>query len=86
MTHKARGELVARETILKLLSDEETGRVSTAETAGKLPDGAEYLDLEHIDIGIQRATATTKVTMGHVLPRRAVSAGTWTKILAHLAH
>ena len=84
MTNKTRDELVARETILKLLSDEETGRVSTAEGANQLPEGAEYLDLEHIDKGIQRATATTKVAMGHVLPRRAVNAGTWTKILAHL--
>ena len=85
MAHKARAELVARETILKLLSDDETARVSTAEAAGTLIDGAEYLDLEHIDKGIQRATGATNVTMGHVLPRRAVTAGTWTKILAHLA-
>ena len=86
MTNTPRAKLVARDTILKQLTDEETARVSTAEAAASLSDGAEYLDLEHIDLGIQRAKVATKVTMGHVVPRSAVSDGTWTKILAHLTH
>ena len=85
MTDVTRVELVARDTILKLLSDEETARVSTAEAATGLSDGAEYLDLEHIDQGIQRAKTATKVAMGHVVPRSAVSDGTWAKIVAQLA-
>lgn len=86
MSNAAKAGLVARDSILKLLTDEETARVSTAETASSLAEGAEYLDLEHIDQGIQRAKAATKVTMGHVVPRHAVSDGTWTKIIARLAH
>ena len=86
MTHVTRTEFVARDTILKLLSNEETAKVSSAEAASGLADGAEYLDLEHIDQGIQRANASTKVVMGHVVPRQAVSDATWSKILAHLAH
>jgi hypothetical protein len=71
--------------ILKLLSDEETARVSTAEAASGLIEGAEYLDLEHLDQGAQRKKIATKVTMGHVLPRSAVCEETWRKILAQLA-
>jgi hypothetical protein len=81
----AKREEVARDTILGLLSDEETARVSTAEGVSGLTEGAEYLDLEHLDRGVQRARASTAVTMGHVLPRNAVRVETWSKILAQLA-
>ena len=74
-----------RDTILGLLSDEETARVSTAEGVSGLTEGAEYLDLEHLDQGVQRAKAAVAVTMGHVLPRSAVRVETWRKILSQLA-
>ncbi len=41
-----RSEYITRESILKLLSDEEIARISTAETAKALAVGAEYVDLE----------------------------------------
>jgi hypothetical protein len=85
MTDAKRAEQIARDTILKLLSNEEIAKVSTAEAASGLTEGGEYLDLEHLDQGVQRAKAATKVTMGHVLPRSAVCDETWCKILAHLA-
>jgi hypothetical protein len=80
MTDAKSTEQVARNTILKLLSDEENARVSTGEAASRLTEGAEYLDLQHLDRGVQRAG----ITMGNVLPRSAVSDETWSKILAHL--
>ena len=85
MTDAKRAEHVARDTILKLLSDEEIAKVSTAEAACELTEGGEYLDLEHLDQGVQRAKAATKVTMGNVLPRSAVRGETWSKIIAQLA-
>jgi hypothetical protein len=85
MTDAKRAEQTARDAVLKLLSDEETARVSTAETASKLADGAEYVDLEQLDRGVQRARPGAGVTMGHILPRSAVSKETWNKIVAHLA-
>ena len=85
MTDAKRAEHVARDTILKLLSDEEIAKVSTAEAASELTEGGEYLDLEHLDQGVQRAKAATKVTMGNVLPRSAVRDETWSKIIAQLA-
>jgi hypothetical protein len=69
MTDAKRAQEVARDIILGLLSDEETAKVSTAEGVSGLTEGAEYLDLEHLDRGIQRAKASTAVTMGHILPR-----------------
>ena len=86
MSDAERREQITRDSILKLLSGEENGRVSTAEAAFRLTEGAEYLDLERLDRGVQRASATTpKATMGRVLPRSAVSEETWRKILAQLA-
>ena len=43
MNDASRAALVCRDAILKLLSDEETARVNTAETASNIRDGAEYL-------------------------------------------
>ena len=86
MTTPARADYVSRDTLLKLLSDEEIAKVSTAETASGLSPGDEYIDLEHLDQGVRRSDPATKVTMGHVVPRSAVSAASWTRILAHLPH
>jgi len=85
MTDAQRAEQVARDNILKLLSNHEIAKVSSAEAASGLTEGGEYLDLEHLNEGVQRAKAATKVAMGHVLPRSAVSGETWSKILAQLA-
>jgi hypothetical protein len=81
-----RVEQVARDSILKLLSDEENGRVSTAQTTSRLTEGSEYLDLADLGQGVQCAKATmATATMSHILPRSAVSDETWRKILVHLA-
>jgi hypothetical protein len=85
MTVAERAEQVARDTLLKLLSDEENAKVSTAETQSQLTEGAEYVDLEHLGRGVQCAKAeTTQATMGRILPRSAVRDETWRKILGHL--
>jgi hypothetical protein len=86
MTGSTHAEHVAREAILNLLSSQEIAKVSTAEAATGLTEGQEYLDLEHLDQGVQQAKALTKATMGHVLPRNCVSAETWSTIVAKLAH
>lgn len=85
MTGARRTEQVTRDTILKLLSNEEIARVSTAEAAYTLADGTEYLDLENLDQGVQSANAATRVSMGHILPRNAVGSETWSNILAELS-
>jgi hypothetical protein len=81
-TH-TRTDLVARDAILSLLSDDEVAGVSTAETAPRLSDGDEYLDLGQLDQGVRTASGNT-MPMGRVLPRKAVQDRTWREILTHL--
>jgi hypothetical protein len=79
-----RAEYITRDTILRLLSDEEIARVSTAETAVHLADGEEYVDLEAPDQGVRRAHGMTTAPMGKVLPRKAVLERTWDEIVGLL--
>ncbi len=83
MTNIQRAAYVLRDGIMNLLSDDEVASVSTAETAQKLADGDEYIDLEQLEQGVLRAQATP-TPMGRVLPRRAVHEDTWTKIVMTL--
>jgi hypothetical protein len=80
MTNDQRKQYLTREAILNVLSDEENAKVSTAEGAPALTNGEEYLDLEGIDLGVQRVSAGSSVAVGHVIPRAAVSNETWSKI------
>ena len=84
MTNDKRTAYVTRESVLKLLSNDEVAKVSTAETAARLQNGDEYLDLEHLDEGVQRAGGTD-ASMGRMLPKKSVHADTWSKILTYLA-
>jgi hypothetical protein len=84
MTDQAASDLATRETILKILTDDEVAKVSTAEGATGLRNGSEYLDLIHLERGIQTAGSLTHVNVGDVIPRNAVSAQTWQKITAQL--
>ena len=83
MTNHQRDAYVLRDGIMNLLSDQEVASVSTAETAEKLADGDEYIDLEQLDQGVRRAPAAA-TPMGRVLPRKAVHQDTWSKILMKL--
>lgn len=74
---------LGRDAVLKLLSDDEVASVSTAETAAALADGDEYVDLQDLEQGVKRARGMA-VSMGRILPRKAVHETTWTKILAEL--
>ena len=81
MKAEKRTEYITRDTILKLLSDEEIARVSTAETARQLADGDEYVDLRTPDQGVRRALGKTTAPMGDVVPRKAVHENTWRQII-----
>jgi hypothetical protein len=83
MTNKRETSYVVRDKLLGLLSDEEIALVSTAETAPRLSHGDDYVDLEDLGRGVQRATGATVAT-GRLLPRKAVHEDTWTKVVAEL--
>ena len=83
MKTEAKNDYITRDHILKLLSDQEVGAVATAETASRLADGEDFIDLENFTRGVQRAPQTA-TPMGRVLPRKSVPSGTWDKIVAQL--
>jgi hypothetical protein len=76
-------QYLARDSIMKLLSDAEIASVSTAETTARLADGDEYIDLQHIDRGVLKASGKT-TPMRQILPRSAVQPATWTQIAKRL--
>jgi hypothetical protein len=80
MNTDQRNALVTRDAILKLLSDQETESVSTAETQAILATGDEYLDLEHLEQGVRKA-AGAPVPMSRILARKAVHQDTWKNIM-----
>ena len=82
MKNDKRGKYLTRNDILKQLSDVEVTHVSTAETAAHLAEGDEYLDLEQLDHGVRKACRDITSPMGHVLPKKAVPAATWQKLIA----
>ena len=80
MTTPVRTQLVGRENILKLLSDEEIAAASTADSTSGPADGREYLDLEDLDQGIQWVSGLSNLKMGLIISRNVVEPETWSKI------
>lgn len=83
MTTGKKTDYLTRESVLKLLSDDEVAKVSTAETAHHLAEGDEYVDLSRPANGVLIADGAAPM-MGNVLPRKTVDAETWGKIMKHL--
>jgi len=73
---------VTRDAILNLLTDAETAKVSNLEDGKGLKEGDAYIDLDDLAKGVQKGASENLI--GHVLPQSAVSAETWTKIVAQL--
>jgi hypothetical protein len=72
-----------KEEILELLSDVEIARVSNVEANGPLEEGAEFVDLDHIDRGIQQAHGELR-QVHTVVTRASVSDETWRRIQREL--
>jgi hypothetical protein len=79
---KKPAELVTRDNILSILSDEEVARVRMPAAPAVLADGEEFIDLTHIELGVQRAGKSDP--MEDVLPRKALHENTWRKIVTNL--
>ncbi len=80
---ETKAEHITRDAILDLLSNEEVASVATAETAHRLNAGDEYLDLEHVELGVRQASGVAPPA-AYLLPRNAVSDETWREILSRL--
>jgi hypothetical protein len=84
MKTDTKSQLETKDSILKLLSDGEVSKLSTAESATTLMDGDEYLDLDQLGQGLQTSRGMTQ-PMGSLLPKKAVHASTWAKIVETLS-
>jgi hypothetical protein len=85
MNKQSTKSALKRESIIKLLTDAEVAKVSTAEDAPRLVEGDEYVDLDDLDSGVQQVQATPRTAPGHLLPRSAVQDATWAKIVKAVA-
>jgi hypothetical protein len=75
----------ARAEVLKLLAQgEHADFTERGTTANTLPNGDEYLDLDQLVRGVQRARAGVPIG-SHVVPRKAIHEDTWRRILRRLA-
>jgi hypothetical protein len=77
------GQFETRNAIMNFLSDDELARVSDVGMSKDLADGDEYVDLERLDCGMQRAGGAS--TLGRVLAKKAVTVRTWKRIINQLA-
>ncbi len=80
MKHSEKTDHENHDQVLKLLSADEVTRVSTRNGIPGLADGDEYIDLAAPENGVRTVHGTLQLTMGQVLPRKAVSAQTWARI------
>jgi hypothetical protein len=76
-------DIATRDAILDLLSDTEVASVTTSSTTRDLHPGEEFIDLEHVELGVRRASGVAPPP-GYVLPRCAVSDSTWHLVVSRL--
>ncbi|MEP6864267.1 MAG: hypothetical protein ABJE66_26845 [Deltaproteobacteria bacterium] len=75
---------VTRHDILGALSDDEVARVSSETVCVAVGGGDEYVDLSHLDCGVQRAQSNTKLETPNWITRCAVSEASWLRIVMAL--
>lgn len=78
------GRMLNKEEVLNLLNDDEVARVARAEEI-ELAAGEEYVDLEHLDKGVQKASTTSRSSIHTLIPRSALSEKTWREIQGAIA-
>jgi hypothetical protein len=81
MSAAHRANYVSRDAILKLMSNDEIAKVSTAEAAAGLKAEGEFFDLEHLGDGIHQNDTAAPVTLDHA----AFLIEAWNSILAQMA-
>jgi hypothetical protein len=76
-------DVATRDAILDALSEMEVASITTASTISGLHAGDEFIDLEHVELGVRRASGVAPPP-GYVLPRCAVSDATWRLVVSML--
>ena len=82
-TSSNKGKYLARESILELLSNEETAKVARTES-DSLVEGDEYIDLDDVASGVHQVHMNATTPPRSVLPRSAVADKTWQQIVERI--
>ena len=77
MNHTRQSDSEMRDSVLRLLSEDEVARVSAEGGVARLADGDEYIDMATPENGVRCVHGALQRTMGQVLPRSTVSVETW---------
>jgi hypothetical protein len=72
-----------RDGILRALWQDPIAHVAPAKLLVRLGTGEEYVDLQHLAAGVQRAR-TAMLPTGGELSRKSVEPATWNKLLGYL--
>lgn len=84
MKHEKHSQRLTRDTIMKLLSDDEAAEVNSGNGPVLLSGGDEYIDLDELKGGVRRALSETTRPARQVVAKSGVKDESWKKIVAEL--
>ncbi len=77
-------EYRVRRQVVELLSEAEAARLEKVLSTGILQDDEEYIEVDHVSLGVQRARTGVLLGRRRLILRRALDADTWSQLLALL--
>lgn len=77
-------EYRVRRQVTELLSDAEATRLEKVLATGILQDGEEYIEVDHVSHGVQRASAGMLLGRSRLILRRAIDDTTWGQLVTLL--
>jgi hypothetical protein len=77
-------EYRVRRQVVELLSETEAARLEKVLSTGILQDDEEYIEVDHVSLGVQRARTGMLLGRSRLILRRALDADTWSQLVTLL--
>ena len=77
-------EYRVRRQVVELLSEADAARLEKVLSIGILEDGEEYIEVDHVSRGVQRAHTGMLLGRSRLILRRALDPDTWSQLVALL--
>jgi hypothetical protein len=77
-------EYRVRRQVVEILSEADAARLEKLLSTGILQDGEEYIEVDHVSLGVQRARAGMLLGRSRLILRRALDEGTWSQLVTLL--
>lgn len=77
-------EYRVRRQVVELLSEAEAARLEKVLSTGILQDNEEYIEVDHVSRGVQRAGPGMLLGRSRLILRRALDADTWSQLVTLL--